>query len=61
MKQLFLEIYGTLKNCGRVVCIQLISLAKQIGTAENYGNEKTGFINIDAMQSLYEQIKLENC
>ena len=66
MKQLFLEIYakvfnedGSIKNCGRTVCIQLISLAKQLGTDADYGNTDTGFINIEPMQKLYEQIKQE--
>lgn len=66
MKQLFLEIYakvfnddGSIKNCGRTVCIQLISLAKQLGTDTDYGNVDTGFINIEPMQKLYEQINQE--
>ena len=66
MKQLFLEIYakvfnedGSIKNCGRTVCIQLISLAKQLGTDTDYGNADTGFINIETMQKLYEQINQE--
>ena len=66
MKQLFLEIYakvfnedGSIKNCGRTVCIQLISLAKQLGTDTDYGNTDTGFINIETMQKLYEQINQE--
>ena len=66
MKQLFLEIYakvfnedGTIKACGRTVCIQLISLAKQLGTADSYGDETNGFIDIEAMHSLYEKIKAE--
>lgn len=66
MKQLFLEIYakvfnedGSIKNCGRTVCIQLISLANQLGTDTDYGNADTGFINIETMQKLYEQINQE--
>lgn len=66
MKQLFLEIYakvfdenGNIKNCGRTVCIQLISLAKQVGTDEDYGNADTGFINVEPMKALYEKIKQE--
>ena len=66
MKQLFLEIYakvfnedGSIKNWGRTVCIQLISLAKQVGTDEDYGNADTGFINVEPMKALYEKIKQE--
>ncbi len=67
MKQLFLEIYakvfnedGSIKNCGRTVCIQLISLAQQLSDATiDFGNVDTGFINIEPMQKLYEKIKQE--
>ena len=66
MKQLFLDIYskvfnedGSMKNCGRTVCIQLITLAEQLDETMQFGDKKTGFINIENMCILYNKIKAE--
>lgn len=45
---------GNIKACGRKKCIELIELAKTIQPG-NYGNSKTGFINIDNIIDLYNR------
>ncbi|MBQ8218386.1 MAG: hypothetical protein IJZ79_03680 [Bacilli bacterium] len=45
---------GNIKACGRKKCIELIELAKKVQPG-NYGDVKTGFINIDNINDLYNR------
>lgn len=40
------------KSCGRVKCIELIELAKQIDNTKNYGDITTGFMKVDNLIEL---------
>lgn len=68
MESLFIEMYkevfdteGNVKNCGRVVCQQLITLAnslgKKLGEPLDFGNAKTGFVNVENMRKLYMRVQ----
>ena len=47
---------GQIKNCGRAVCMHLISLMKR-HSSEDVGDEKTGMINIETMKSEYLKLR----
>lgn len=50
---------GNVKNCGRTKCINLIKLCKIIQCDENYGDMKTGFMQIDKIQALYKKLQTQ--
>ena len=59
----FLKLYylafnnkGEVKNCGRNVCKELIKAAYKINNTTDYGNPETGFMNIENIKILYEEI-----
>jgi len=63
-KQAFLNTYNIVfdsennfKNCGREVCIKLITLANEIEPEVSHGNASNGMINANLMKSLKEKIK----
>ena len=54
---LFREVFdedGNVTICGREACKELIHAAKQVTPI--YGNEKTGMMQVDAIQALYKEL-----
>lgn len=47
---------GTMKVCGRDLCMKLISVANTIDNSTNYGNLTTGMINIDNINILHNKL-----
>ena len=45
-------------NCGRKECRKLINLAKEIDKNNDYDDELTGFMNIENIQKLRNQLKM---
>ena len=63
MKNKFLEFFHkvfeedfTVKTCGRETCKLLIAAARTIDRETDFGNVKTGVMNVDAIISLYKKI-----
>lgn len=44
---------GTIKLCGREETKKLIRLAKELKPDVDFGNESTGFLNIDNIKSVH--------
>lgn len=44
---------GTVKLCGREETKKLIELAKELKPDIDFGNESTGFLNVDNIKSVY--------
>lgn len=58
-KEQYLEVFntnGTIKPCGRKKCVDLMELANQI-RQDDYGNTKTGFLNIENIKKIYSEVK----
>ncbi len=49
---------GSVTNCGRKACIELIMLARRIDKTRRFGDEFTGFMNIDEISDLKKSCKL---
>ena len=47
---------GSIKTCGRGECRKLISYAEKINNDIEYGDSETGFLNIENIKELYEEI-----
>ena len=47
---------GSVKNCGRKATSELIVLSKTIRPTMNFGDERTGFMNISAIQTLHTEL-----
>ena len=47
---------GNMKACGRDKCMLLIEIAKSIDAFGDFGNKKTGRININNMKKLYNSL-----
>ena len=65
LKETFLELYkevfnedGTVKNCGRRKCQELITAAMQVETHDDgyFGNDRTGMMNTERIQDLHNRI-----
>ena len=47
---------GSIKNCGRTKCIQLIELSMKLKPNIDFGNIRTGFLNIENIIALYKEL-----
>lgn len=60
LKRLMSQVFdskGNIKPCGREVCKALIKQAKRLYPGPNYGDETTGFMKVDNLLKLRDQIK----
>lgn len=58
-KEKYLDVFdknGNVKPCGRKACVDLMELANQIRN-DDYGNIKTGFLNIENIKKVYSEVK----
>ena len=58
LTRLYNEVFdenGNVKACGRQSCISLIKYMQNY-TADNLGDQITGFMNVDAIKSNYEKL-----
>ena len=55
-KEVF-DANGNIKPCGRMKCKELIMLASQIDKNTDFGNSETGFMNVENIKKLKEQLK----
>lgn len=63
LKERFLALYacvfdkqGYVQPCGREACKELIMLANQIQKNTNFGDERTGMMNPQAMRDLHTKL-----
>ena len=58
-KKLYKEVFnedGSIKNCGRAKCIELIELSMSIKPNIDFGISKTGFMNKENIIDLYNEM-----
>ena len=46
---------GNIKACGRNTCIDLIKGLEEEYPGVDFGNNKTGFLNVDAVQKYFKK------
>lgn len=51
------DIEGNVKNCGREACRELIRRADEIDSGVSHGDLDTGYMDIVAIQRLYNAVK----
>lgn len=49
--------HGNVKFCGRDVTRRLIHLCQQVDTNTDFGNQETGFMNVENIKRLRESLE----
>lgn len=64
LRQRFIDTYvkvfdtnDNIKPCGRNITISLIEIAKQLEENVDFGNNRTGVMNVSNIKALYLKIK----
>ena len=58
-KEKYHEVFddnGNIKPCGRLITKELISMCMSIEHNTDFGNDKTGFMNVENIKKLYDKM-----
>ena len=58
-KEKYHEVFdnnGNIKPCGRIITKELISICMSIEPNTDFGNDKTGFMNVENIKKLYDKM-----